>query len=325
MIKKKVLILGGGKSTEHEVSLVSAYNIFQNISSENYTALLVAVDKKGIWRHCEDLIFDVGNISKVRINPEAPKIFIEDFIRSQKIDLVFPILHGTGGEDGCLQGFLETLNLAYVGSDVRSSAVCMDKVFTKIILEKAGVKTVPYRDFLHNQPLPKFSELCKELGSKNLIVKASALGSSVGVYLCEDETSFKEACQKIQKIDAKILVEKQIQGRELEIAVLGNHNPEVSLVGEIVLKNYDFYSYEAKYLDEKGVDHCSGLARIDFFLAGEEVYLNEINSLPGFTKISMYPRLWQVSGLSYSALIDKLLKLALERKLEQEKKQPPNF
>ena len=351
MIKKKVLILGGGKSTEHEVSLVSAYNIFQNIPSENYTALLVAVDKKGIWRHCEDLIFDVGDISKVRINPEAPKIFIEDFIRSQKIDLVFPILHGTGGEDGCLQGFLETLNLAYVGSDVRSSAVCMDKVFTKIILEKAGVKTVPYRDFLHNQPLPKFSELCKELGSKNLIVKASALGSSVGVYLCEDETSFKEACQKIQRIDAKILVEKQIQGRELEIAVLGNHNPEVSLVGEIVLKNYDFYSYEAKYLDEKGVElvapielpdellakmqkisktaykvlHCSGLARIDFFLAGEEVYLNEINSLPGFTKISMYPRLWQVSGLSYSALIDKLLKLALERKLEQEKKQQPNF
>ena len=201
MIKKKVLILGGGKSTEHEVSLVSAYNIFQNIPSENYTALLVAVDKKGIWRYCEDLIFDVGDISKVRINPEAPKIFIEDFIRSQKIDLVFPILHGTGGEDGCLQGFLETLNLAYVGSDVRSSAVCMDKVFTKIILEKAGVKTVPYRDFLHNQPLPKFSELCKELGSKNLIVKASALGSSVGVYLCEDETSFKEACQKIQRID----------------------------------------------------------------------------------------------------------------------------
>ena len=109
MIKKKVLILGGGKSTEHEVSLVSAYNIFQNIPSENYTALLVAVDKKGIWRYCEDLIFDVGDISKVRINPEAPKIFIEDFIRSQKIDLVFPILHGTGGEDGCLQGFLEML------------------------------------------------------------------------------------------------------------------------------------------------------------------------------------------------------------------------
>ena len=344
MIKKKVLILGGGKSTEHEVSLVSAYNIFQNISSENYTALLVAVDKKGIWRYCEDLIFDVGNISKVRINPEAPKIFIEDFIRSQKIDLVFPILHGTGGEDGCLQGFLETLNLAYVGSDVRSSAVCMDKVFTKIILEKAGVKTVPYRDFLHNQPLPKFSELCKELGSKNLIVKASALGSSVGVYLCEDETSFKEACQKIQKIDAKILVEKQIQGRELEIAVLGNHNPEVSLVGEIVLKNYDFYSYEAKYLDEKGVEliapaniseewvvkiqetskkaynalYCSGMARVDSFLVGEEIYLNEINSLPGFTKVSTYPRLWQESGLEYSALIDKLLQLALERKAREQ-------
>ena len=131
MIKKKVLILGGGKSTEHEVSLVSAYNIFQNIPSENYTALLVAVDKKGIWRYCEDLIFDVGDISKVRINPEAPKIFIEDFIRSQKIDLVFPILHGTGGEDGCLQGFLETLNLAYVGSDVRSSAVCIKNYFRK--------------------------------------------------------------------------------------------------------------------------------------------------------------------------------------------------
>ncbi len=343
VLPKKVLIVGGGKSTEHEVSLVSAYNIFQNIPLESYTPILVAIDKKGIWRHYEDLILNTNNIAEVCINPQAQEISIENFIRSQKIEVVFPILHGTGGEDGCMQGMLEILDVAYVGSDVRSSAICMDKVFTKTILEKAGIKTVPYKDFLHNQSLPKFSKLCDELDSDNLIVKASSLGSSVGVYLCKDESSFGKACQKIQSIDPKILIEKQIKGRELEVAVLGNQNIEASLVGEILLKNYDFYSYEAKYLDEKGVElvapadlpaelvakiqmvskdayktmQCSGLARIDFFLVGEEIYLNEINSLPGFTKISMYPRLWQVSGLNYSALIDKLLKLALEKKSEQ--------
>ena len=343
-MKKKVLVLGGGKSTEHSVSLVSAYNIFHNIPTESYTPLLIAIDKKGIWRHCENLILEVGDISKVCINPEAKEISIENFIRSQEIEVVFPILHGTGGEDGCVQGLLEVFNLAYVGSDVRTSAICMDKIVTKIMLEKAGLKTAPYRHFLVSEKLPVFSQLCRELDSENLIVKAAALGSSIGVYLCKDEVSFKQACEQIQSVNSRILVEKQIQGREFEVAILGNQKLEVPVIGEVILNNHDFYSYEAKYLDEKGVEliapaniseewvvkiqetskkaynalYCSGMARVDSFLVGEEIYLNEINSLPGFTKVSTYPRLWQESGLEYSALIDKLLQLALERKAREQ-------
>ena len=234
--------------------------------------------------------------------------------------------------------------MAYVGSDVRASAICMDKIVTKIMLEKAGLKTAPYRNFLVSEKPPVFSQLCRELDSENLIVKAAALGSSIGVYLCKDEVSFKQACEQIQSVNSRILVEKQIQGREFEVAILGNQKLEVPVIGEVILNNHDFYSYEAKYLDEKGVEliapadiseewvvkiqetskkaynalYCSGMARVDSFLVGEEIYLNEINSLPGFTKVSTYPRLWQESGLEYSALIDKLLQLALERKAREQ-------
>ena len=192
---------------------------------------------------------------------------------------------------------------------------------------------------------PAFSALCEELESDNLIVKASSLGSSIGVYLCKDEASFIAAYQQIQSVNSRILVEKQIQGREFEVAILGNQKLEVPVIGEVMLNNHDFYSYKAKYLDEKGAElvapanlseelvlkiqeiskkaynalYCSGMARVDSFLVGEEIYLNEINSLPGFTKVSTYPRLWQKSGLEYSALIDKLLQLALERKAREQK------
>ena len=342
-MKKKVLILGGGKSTEHEVSLVSAFNIFQNIPQKKYQPFLVAIDKNGKWRVGENLILNAANTGKTRINPKSKTIKIDEFINKNKIDVVFPILHGTWGEDGCIQGAFETMDLAYVGSSVKSSAVCMDKILTKMVLEKADIKIVDYRFFLSSQIPPSFKKLTEELNSKTLVAKAASLGSSVGIYICSNPKEFKAAWQKISLVDDKILIEKKITGREIEIAVLGNQNPKASLAGEILLDNHSFYSYEAKYLNSQGVTliapakvkqlkiiqkiaiqaykalQCSGLARVDFFVAKNQIYLNEINSLPGFTSISMYPKLWQISGISYPKLIEQLLELALEKKQLQKK------
>lgn len=336
-MKQNILILGGGNSSEHEVSLVSAYNILTNINTKKYQPFLVAIDKKGVWRTGDDLILNPENLAKVYINPTAKKIVIDSFLETKKIAVVFPILHGTKGEDGCIQGFFETLGLAFVGSSVKSSALCMDKTLTKIILEQNGIKTAAYRVFFSNKITTTFKQLTTELNSKTLVVKASSLGSSVGVYLCSNQAEFSEAIKKIKPLDSKILVEEEIKGREIEIAILGNDNPKASLAGEILLEGYSFYSYKAKYLSKQGIKlrvpteldclakvqqiaiesyktlQCSGMARIDFFVTDKQIILNEINTLPGFTSISMYPKLWQVSGIGYEKLIEQLINLALEK------------
>ena len=337
-MKKNILVLGGGKSSEHQVSLISTKNILQNISSSLYQTYFVGITKEGDFVEGKNAILD-KKIDSIALNSNAKKISLENFLREKKIDVVFPVLHGPYGEDGSIQGYLETLGVTYVGCDVVSSAICMDKSITKIILEKNKIKNSNYQVFLAKQDVPSFAILQKNLKTEILVVKAASQGSSIGVFFCKNQQELKEAWQENRKIDNKILVEQKITGREIEIAVLGNENPRTSLAGEIILKNYDFYSYAAKYLDEKGADlvapakleknilkklqetaifayqslGCAGMARVDFFLKGEEIYLNEINSIPGFTKISMYPKLWEVSGIGYSDLISELIKLALEK------------
>ena len=337
-MKKNILILGGGKSLEHEVSLVSAKNILQNICKKKYTTYFVGVTKNGNWVYGDNPILENG-VSQASLNPQLKKIFLEEFIQNKKIEVVFPVLHGTYGEDGCIQGFFETLGIAYVGSDIRASAICMDKTLMKIILEKEKVLTAKYLVFFLAQATPQFSIIKQVLKTTEIVLKAASQGSSVGVYICSNQQELATAWQKLQKIDSKVLIEEKIVGREIEIALLGNEQAAASLAGEIILGKYDFYSYRAKYLDKQGVKllvpaklskttlqkmqkiaiqvyqkiQCSSMARIDFFLTKDQIYLNEINTIPGFTKISMYPKLWQATKIEYSSLIDKLIELALTK------------
>jgi len=256
-----------------------------------------------------------------------------------RLDVIFPILHGTYGEDGTVQGLLKLANIPFVGPGVLSSAMAMDKDVTKRLLRDAKIPVARFT-LLHAYDRERydFSYLVSQVGLP-FFVKPANLGSSVGISKVKTENDFQEALDKAFSYDHKVLVEEFIEGREIECAVLGNENPIASLPGEVI-PQHEFYSYEAKYLDEEGAKFeipvslafgitekiqelaietyrtlcCEGMARIDFFLKADgSIYVNEINTIPGFTKISMYPKLWMASGISYSKLLDSLIELALER------------
>jgi len=354
---KKKLIIGlifGGKSGEHEVSLVSARSIFAALDKKKYDVKLIGIDKVGKWHlgNPKNFWLNAGDTKKIRLNPKSTSVMIVDrniqAINSGKklseIDVFFPITHGTFGEDGCLQGFLELLGAAYVGSGVLGSAVGMDKDVMKRLFREAGI------------PIGKFRVLTKQNTFKDILsavrylkfpifVKPANLGSSVGISKAKNEKELKRAMETAFQYDNKIVLEEAIVGREIECAVLGNIHPPASepiasLPGEIKL-NSEFYSYEAKYLnDEDAVPtvnvaipknmikkiqrlaikvfktlDCEGMGRVDFFLKKSgEVLVSEINTLPGFTSISMYPKMFAASGIAYPKLLDKLICLALERK-----------
>ncbi len=263
----------------------------------------------------------------------------ENPLSMQSLDVVFPILHGPFGEDGTMQGLLKIAGLPFVGSDVLGSAISMDKDVTKRLLKEAGL---PIGKFLSFRQIEKskisYDEVSHYLG-KTVFVKPANMGSSVGVSKVRNKTEFDEAIEIAFQHDRKILIEEFTKGKELECAILGNENPKASVVGEIIL-NDDFYSYDTKYINDDGAKltipadlpleisesirqlaikvfqtlECEGLARVDFFLTNEEqLYVNELNAIPGFTKISMYPKLWEATGLSYSDLIDELIQLAVAR------------
>lgn len=253
--------------------------------------------------------------------------------------MIFPIIHGTLGEDGALQGLLKILELPFVGSDVLSSAICMDKDITKRLLQAAGIAVAPFLTVqAYNPNEYNFQEVQDILGLP-LFIKPANQGSSVGVSKVENEQEFLIALDEAFKYDNKVLIEKSIKGREIECAVLGNYAPQASVCGEVIVKT-DFYSYDAKYIDNQSSEvvipaiiseqasqkireisikafkvlGCLGLARVDFFLTEyDEIILNEVNTLPGFTNNSMYPKLWEASGIGYAELITKLIELALER------------
>ncbi len=364
MNKKKINIgiLFGGKSAEHEVSLQSAKNVFDAIDKEKYNPILIGIDKSGKWL--------LNNESKFLLNADDPKLIklnqssdsvalvpqsageISNFSntsQSLKIDVVFPILHGPFGEDGTVQGLLKLANLPFVGASVLGSAVGMDKDVMKRLLRDAGIPIGKFIVLKSHEPIPDFQKIKEEIGMP-FFVKPANMGSSVGVNKIHDEFEYKNGLSKAFDFDTKIIIEEFIEGREIECSVLGNEKPTASIPGEVV-SNHEFYSYDAKYIDEHGaaleipakisdqittqiqglaiktfqVLSCEGLGRVDFFLKeNEEIIVNEINTIPGFTKISMYPKLWEASGISYTDLIDRLIQLAIER-FNKEQKLKTNY
>jgi D-alanine-D-alanine ligase len=256
-----------------------------------------------------------------------------------QLDVIFPVLHGPYGEDGTVQGLLRMIDIPFVGADVLGSAVSMDKDIMKRLLKEAGIQQAKFMAFSISDQLDIDSNIVEATLGMPCFVKPANLGSSVGISKVHNQAELKSAIKKAYQFDRKIVIEQFIEGREIECSVLGNENPTASFPGE-VMPAHDFYSYEAKYLDQKGASfqipaslpdkmikeiqklaiktfkvlNCEGMARVDFFLKGDrQLYVNELNSIPGFTKISMYPKLWEVSGISYSELLDRLIQLAIER------------
>lgn len=349
-VKKRIAILCGGKSMEHEVSLLSARNVMNALDRDRYAPVLIGIGKDGVWRIYDDFSFLLsGKNPKESALPDGGKevalmpggngkiILLSTPQESMTVDVVFPILHGPFGEDGTVQGLLKLANVPFVGAGVLGSAVGMDKDVMKRLLRDAGIPTAKCRVFTHGQKVD-FDAVAAELGAP-FFVKPANLGSSVGVSKVRNREECNRAVADAFHYDTKILIEEFVDGREIECAVLGNQNPVASGVGEIIPR-HEFYSYEAKYIDEQGAAlevpakispevservrelaiktfatlSCEGLGRVDFFLKKDEtLFVNEINTMPGFTKISMYPQLWAASGISYAELVDRLIELALER------------
>ncbi len=357
--KLKIGILFGGKSAEHEVSLVSAQSVIQALDKKKYDIIPIGITLSGQWIAAQNAI----NLLKKRkkLDLKNRKILIPDpnikglinlfsnKMKIEKIDVIFPIIHGTYGEDGTLQGLLELADIPYVGSGVLASAAAMDKITAHKLLKFSKIPVVEklwffYKDFfLEKNQILKNVE--KKLGYP-CFIKPSNLGSSVGITKAHNKKELLQGIELASKYDTKILIEKAvINAREIEVSILGNHQPIASVPGEVIPSN-EFYDYDAKYIDGKSKIEipatlpskiikkiqecailgykaldCAGMARVDFLVERDtsKIYLNEINTIPGFTSISMYPKLWEASGLSYSSLLDKLIELSLERYNEKKK------
>ncbi len=307
--KIRLGIFFGGQSPEHEVSIRSAQSVIDHLDSEKYEVFPIKIDKNGVWQ-------------KECFSPGALR---------DAFDVVFPMLHGPYGEDGTVQGLLELANVPYVGSDHLSSAICMDKGVTKALLCNAGLPTPCHQLLRAGDPI--------NVTAFPLFVKPTQMGSSVGISKVSHPDDLSRAVEEAFKYSEMILIEESIEGKEIECSVLGNADPIASLPGEII-PTHEFYSYEAKYLDDNGahfilpadlspekieeVQHlaiaafktlrCEGMARVDFFLKNDGTLLvSELNTIPGFTSISLYPKLWESSGIPYSELLDRLIELAFER------------
>lgn len=361
--KINIGILFGGKSAEHEVSLQSAKNIFDAIDKEKYNPILIKIDKSGKWL--------LNNESTFLLNADDPKLIklnqASDLValvpqscgkilnltnnnQNLKIDVIFPILHGPFGEDGTVQGLLKLANLPFIGASVLGSAIGMDKDVMKRLLRDAGIPIGKFIVLKSHETIPDFQKIKNNIGLP-FFIKPANMGSSIGVNKIHNESEYKNGLLKAFNFDTKIILEEFIKGREIECSVLGNEKPIVSIPGEVI-PSHEFYSYDAKYIDEHGAvleipakisDQitkqvhdlavktfqtllCEGLGRVDFFLKDNgEIIVNEINTIPGFTKISMYPKLWEASGISYTELIDRLIQLAIERFDKEQKLKTSNI
>jgi D-alanine-D-alanine ligase len=343
--KLRVAILCGGRSAEHEISLLSARSVVGALDRSKYEPVLIGIDRGGRWAKL-DIRADrwpkrIAATSSTRalavaLGAAPGRLVTRPTVG--RIDVVFPVLHGPFGEDGSVQGLLKLANVPFVGAGVLGSAVGMDKDVLKRLLRDAGVPTARFLTFDRGASAASLSRASDELGLP-LFVKPANLGSSVGITKVAAKEKLAAAAAAAFRYDHKIVIEENIRGREIECAVLGNSDPIASVPGEIVPR-HEFYSYEAKYLDARGAAlvvparldaeivreardmaiktfktlGCEGMARVDFFLTGDRgLIVNEINTIPGFTQISMYPKLWEASGVTYSELIDRLIRLALER------------
>lgn len=335
---ERIGVIFGGKSGEHEVSLLSATSVIEAIDREKYDVVMIGITKKGQWKLYGG---DVKNLADGSWEETAKDIEASDL--KQLADFALPILHGPYGEDGTIQGLFEMLDVPYAGCGVLSSALCMDKVSAKKIFERMGLPTARYKLVYAEDVREDMDSVIKEVEVElpyTLFVKPSNMGSSVGISKVRNREELREALTLAGKYDRRIIVEEGINCREVETGVLGNHKPEVAAVGEIVAK-LDFYDYTAKYTDDAGTElsipaklpsstyeeirglakkaymalDCSGFARIDFFVDKDtgEVYINEINTIPGFTKYSMFPLMWKEAGLSFRELVERIVDLGYER------------
>lgn len=357
MSKLKIAVIFGGMSTEHDVSITSGTSVIKNLNKEKYEIYPIYIDREGKWFEYSKKI---DKIDILKVGEEVvEKIPINNPMEYlQESEVIFPVLHGLYGEDGTIQGMIELLKKPYVGCKVLSSSICMDKVYAKIVFEKAHINQAKYiyikkerdkyiyvdKEFneeVYN--LAEIARIVKEEISYPVFVKPSNSGSSVGIKKAHNEEELKEAIKYASNYDRKILIEENINGREVECAVLGTSNVRASCVGEI-LPAEEFYTFDAKYKNAesrvvipakileniseeirktaikafKAVDG-SGLSRVDFFIenGSNRIIINEINTLPGFTQISMYPKLWDNMGIEYSELLDELIILAREGKNER--------
>ncbi|WP_423822860.1 D-alanine--D-alanine ligase [Salinisphaera sp. SPP-AMP-43] len=353
MARTRVAVICGGASAEHEVSLQSARNIVAALDRERFEVRVIGIDKAGVWHAAktDDFVDHADDPQRIALKAEAAALAVVpgrdagQIIAAEtgevvfEVDVAFPIVHGPTGEDGTLQGLLRAANIACVGAGVLGSAAAMDKDVTKRLLRDAGIGIAPFR--VIKRPTAEhvdYALLAAELGSP-LFVKPANLGSSVGVSRVANAAEFDQALALALRFDHKVLIESAVVGREIECAVLGNDDPTASTVGEVVVADGGFYAYDTKYVDDSAdvvipaeLDaatteavravalatyaalDCCGLARVDVFVTENgEVIVNEINTLPGFTRISMYPKLWAESGIAYPDLVARLVELAAER------------
>ncbi len=337
--KLRIAVLFGGRSGEHEVSIRSACSVIGALDRGKYEVVPVAITLEGRWLTAGESAQLLPTEGRERLSEAAVSVTPE---RASGVDVVFPVLHGTYGEDGTVQGLLELADAAYVGSGVLGSACGMDKDVMKRLFVERGLPTVEHVAILRNQIDDRWEEPVGRFGYP-LFVKPANLGSSVGVSKADGEAELKAALDRAAQYDRKLVVERAVVGREIECAVLGNDRPEASVPGEIIPTD-GFYDYEAKYVnDSAGLEiparlsadevaevqrwsvaafqavECCGLARVDFFLEEStgRFLLNELNTMPGFTSISMYPKLWEASGVALPRLLDRLIELACERHAEK--------
>ncbi len=341
--RKKVAILYGGRSVEHAVSVNSARNIYEYIDRKKFEPVAIGIAKSGEWFLTPDVTRDMetGTPLGMVLKPgHASFIDLKDHSQFS-IDIAFPVLHGTDGEDGSIQGMLKAMDIPMVGTGVLGSALSMNKIVAKRLLQEVGLPVTEFLTFRYDeQDKISYASISRKLGVP-FMVKSASLGSSVGVTKVKSKKDFKPAIAEAFKYDDELLVEAYVDGREIECALLGNNPAEPSYPGEIVIsKAYEFYTFDAKYVDPNAVRidvpaklskstaekirkvskqafealHCEDFSRIDLFLDKKgKVYINEVNTIPGFTNSSMYPMMWRERGLSFTALISKLLTLAQQR------------
>jgi len=353
----KLLVLFGGRSGEHAVSLMSARSVLDSADKKRYQVLQVGITQEGRWLTGENALaaFESGRQAElsdaVVLNENGSAALFsrdgEKLHKVSKIDVVFPVLHGSFGEDGTMQGLLEVLDLAYVGAGVLGSSAAMDKAVTKHIVGADGTPVLDFKVFNRSEihtDIAKVAEESEKIAAYPLFVKPANLGSSVGITKAKNHAELLEGLALAARYDRRVLVERGIPAREIEVSVLGNDNPIVSLPGEI-FPGAEFYTYTDKYYSGdpelaipaeltdvqtamiqanaikayRALD-CAGMARVDFLMDKNtnQIYFNEVNTIPGFTRISMYSKLWTASGMEYSQLIDKLIDLALERKADKD-------
>jgi D-alanine-D-alanine ligase len=358
MKKTRVIILFGGRSAEHEISLLSARNVLSALDRERFEPVLIGIDKAGRWHRESERTLEAaaGDPRRVMLDASAPAVGMEDTLVPRagtavvtgavdSDDVVFPVLHGTFGEDGTVQGAMELAGIAYVGSGVLGSAIGMDKDVAKRLLRDAGIPVVEFAvvgaGAFRKDPAAVVRAL-PDLGYPCYVKPANA-GSSVGVSRVAGPGDLERAVSAALAFDSKVLIERGVDAREIECAVLGNDDPQASVPAEIIVHHKDgFYSYDAKYVDADGATfklpaelppaitarlqaqaiatfralELAGMARVDFFVTRDlgAIYVNEVNTIPGFTALSMYPKMWEASGLSPTDLITRLIDLAIERR-----------